>query len=723
MNDLSVNKRIGAVSGIDGNSTSEEVIDLGALVAVVWRGKWRIFLIATLAVLMGGYYAFVVAVPVFRSTAVVMLDTRQEQVLDFQSVAGSLKGDDSELNSEVEVLRSRRLMGGVVDQLNLVEDPEFNGALQEPSAISQGISAAKDAVKSALGASSEEIELSPEEEAVRTRESVVSALLEKVSVLNVPMSYVFQITAETEDARKSALIADTVAALYIRSQLEDKFEATEQTTNWLTGRVADLRVELEQAEAEVAKFNASTDLVSIEALNSQEVQLKDLRERVTTLEASVAAGQVEIETLQAAETYEAKAAAASNPQLDRLLGDVSDGDAAAIARFDAQFGLLVSRSIVDQQRKQQQLEALVASEQEMQAQIASRGDDLIKLQQLTREAEAVRLLYEYFLTRLKETSAQQGIHQADSRVLSAAVIPERAASPNKPRTLAVAGVFGLLVGAALVFLREMRNNSFRSARELEEATNKTVLGQIPQLPMRDCQAVLKNLRDKPSSAAAEAIRNLRTSILLSNVDQPPQVILCTSSVPGEGKTTNSLALAQQFAGLNQSVLLIEADIRRRTISEYLPGLTGSAKGGLVSAVTREQSLEKAVNSDLIEGVDLLLGEITATNAADLFSSRHFANFMAEARAKYDYIILDTPPVLVVPDARILAQHADSVVFMVEWNATTRQQVAESMRQLEVAQSKISGFVLNQINVKQLRNMGYGDSYGPLSQYGSKYYQR
>lgn len=719
MNDLSSSKRISALSAPGGDTAQDETIDLAALVSVIWRGKWLIAQVAALAVFLGGYYAYVAATPVFRSTAVVMLETRQEQVLDFQSVAGSLKGDDSEINSEVEVLRSRSLMGGVVDQLRLVEDPEFNGDLVEPSAVSEAIRGAKDGVKSLLGLSKQPEELTEEEQAARIRDGVISALLEKVSVQNIPLSYVFQVTAETESPRKSARIADTIVELYIRRQLEEKFAATEKNTNWLTGRVADLRVQLELAEAEVSKFNASTDLVSDEALASQEIQLKDQRERIQALEAAISAGQAQIAGLEAADSLDAKAAAAGDPQLSRLLRDAQAGDPQAVEQFNSRFEILVSRIQTDQWRKQQQLEALASSAQDMEVQIARRGDDLIKLQQLTREAEAVRLLYEYFLTRVKETSAQQGIHQADSRVLSSAVVPERASAPKKSRILAVSGVFGILIGVGLVLLREARNNSFRSARELEEATGKAVLGQIPQLPARDSKAVLEELRNKPASAAAEAVRNLRTSILLSNVDEPPQVILCTSSLPGEGKTTNSLALAQQFAGLGQSVLLIEADIRRRMIRRYFPDLPAS---GLVSVLSGQTDLDHAIAKDAIEGVDLLLGEATPSNAADLFSSRKFTELLAEARQRYDYVIIDTPPVLVVPDARILAQHADAVVFVVEWNATTRPQVAEAMRQLEASHSKITGFVLSRINVKQLQSMGYGDSYGPLSQYGSQYYQ-
>ncbi|WP_254443418.1 Wzz/FepE/Etk N-terminal domain-containing protein, partial [Ruegeria arenilitoris] len=210
------------------DTSDEDTIDLSTLVATLWRGKWIIGLTTTLAVLVGAFYAFVAAVPIYKSTAVVMLETEQASVIDLQSVVGGLAGDTAEVNSELEVLRSRGLMGKVVDRLDLVSDPEFNEDLVPASAL-EGI---KQFIQSMLGANPDEEQVSDELAKQLTRDDVITELLKNVSVRNVPQSLVFEVTAETESARKSALIADTIVELYVLNQIEVKFDATEQATAW-----------------------------------------------------------------------------------------------------------------------------------------------------------------------------------------------------------------------------------------------------------------------------------------------------------------------------------------------------------------------------------------------------------------------------------------------------------------------------------------------------------
>ncbi|MEO1556707.1 MAG: polysaccharide biosynthesis tyrosine autokinase [Pseudomonadota bacterium] len=691
----------------------DDVIDLGALFSTIWRGKWLILLITTLAIVLGGYYAFVVATPMYRSTAVVILETNQEQVVDLQSVVGGLSGDTSEVNSEVEVLRARGLMGKVVDRLALTEDPEFNGSLRPPTLVDQ----AKSEVEALLGLTQTPLQLTPEEEAQRTRDAVVSSLLEAVTVRNVPLSLVFQVTAETENPRKSARIADTIVDLYILNQIEVKFEATEQATIWLSERVSELQARLEQAEAEVSAFSASTELVSIEGLQALERQIKDLRDRIATAEADRADLGASIAALEAAQSRDEQAVAADDAQLTRLLPRAAN-DAGIARAFDTRFEQVLQRRQIEVTRADQQLRALRASEVELNRALDQQGEDLITLQQLTREAEATGVLYEYFLTRFNETSAQQGIQQADSRILSNAVVPTEPSEPRKPLILAMSAILGVLLGTGLVLLREMRNNGFRTAQELEGFTGYAVLGQVPTMPSSSRRKVLQYLSDKPTSAAAEAIRNLRTSIMLSNVDNPPKVILSTSSVPGEGKTTNSLALAHNLLGLGKRVLLVEGDIRRRTLHEYFSDVPAQ---GIVSVLNGEKSLSEAVFQNEGFGADVLAGELTNTNAADLFASEKFKKLIAEARASYDAVIIDTPPVLVVPDARIIAEQADAILFTVQWDKTSKPQVEESLRIFHNSGQRVTGLVLSQISVRGMKKYGYGGQYGAYSGYGSKYY--
>ncbi|WP_415221443.1 GumC family protein [Pseudophaeobacter arcticus] len=695
---------------------SDDGIDLGQLLRTLWRGKFWILISMLVAILVGGYYAYAVAVPLYSTTSVVTLENRQEQVVDFESVVSGLGGDQTSINTEVEILRSRALIKKLVIKLDLMSDPEFNISLREDTGFS--VSGVIDGVKNLLlGAPDPKPD--PTEE--QLLETVTTAVRSAISISNIRNTYVFNLRVTTEGAQKSKLMANTLADLYVLNQLDVKFEATQRATAWLSERVADLQVDLENSEARAKEFNAGTELISPEVLEGLNRQAKDTRERlkttsdrITVVSARIADMQVALDGRDRAEM----ARLANNPTLTQSLARVEAGTTPA-ELFDSQFEQIQRSETVSLSRLQTQAAGLKQSLVTIDGQIERQSKDLVTLQQLTREAEAARSIYEYFLGRLKETSVQQGIQQADSRVLSQAVLPDVPSAPKKSRVLALSAILGAIAGVAGLLLREFMSNSFRSAQQLQSATGFTVLGQVPKFPGRKRRGVIEYLKEKPTSAGAEAIRNLRTSVMLSNVDKPPQVIMLTSSIPGEGKTTLSLALAQSFSGLNKKVLLIEGDLRRLVFSEYFEAEPN--KKGLVSVLSGESTFEEAIRSIDIVGTDVLLGEKTQANVADLFESERFANLMELARSKYDIILIDTPPVLVVPDARTIAQHADSLLFAVRWDSTSQEQVAEGIRMLASVNIRPTGVVLSQIDMKGMKRYGYGGQYGAYSQYGRKYY--
>ena len=343
------------------------------------------------------------------------------------------------------------------------------------------------------------------------------------------------------------------------------------------------------------------------------------------------------------------------------------------------------------------------------------------LRQLQREAEANRLLYQHFLERMKETSAQQGIQQADSRTLSPAVAPLHPASPRRLPVVAIGAALGLVLGIGLARALEMPDDRARAPEDLEEATGLRVTGVIPDAPSRRRGAVLKHLVEKPSSALAEVVRNLRTSVLLSNVDRTPQVIMVTSSVPGEGKTTTTLMLAQNSAALGKKVLVIECDLRRRVFRNYfdLP-----EKTGVLSLLSGAVPPEQAIRRDESTGLDVLVGQESRANAADVFSSERFGEFLDEMRARYDFVFIDTPPVLAVPDARVIAGRADAVLYAVRWNATRREMVRAGLELFEQIGVRVTGLALTQANPRRIARYGYagyGYGYGYGASAARRYY--
>lgn len=726
MNSQNSNFNQGVEQGISRRDHAEDddTIDLFALLNTLWRGKLFIFAAMALASLVGIYFAYVASVPTYSSTAVVILETDKASPIDLEGVVGGLSGDSTEVKSEIEVLRARTLMARVVDRLDLINDPEFNASLQEAGLMDRVKRQIVGAILGGIGMIDETAaqpsagsSLSEAENERRTRDRVISALLNKITIRNVTGSLVFQVTATSTSPTKSALLADTLVELYIINQIDVKFQAMEQATAFLSNRVAELKADLEMAEANIADFNANTDLVSLEIIKDAELELNGLRQRSDVARQTLS----EFETLRAAFTdaisVEDKASVARDGRLDEMAASIANGAGSQDA-FDRRYAVLQLRVEQNFESAAAQVSALASAERVLEDRIAFQSRDLIALQQLTREAEATRVLYEYFLTRLKEISAQQGIQQADSRILSSAVLPTRPTTPRKARILALSLILGALIGALLVILNDMRKKGFKTAEELEAHTGLSVLGQIPLIKGRGRQMIIDYLRKKPTSAAAEAVRDLRTSIMFSNIDNPPKVIISTSSLPGEGKTTQSLALAQNLAAMDKKVLLVEGDIRRRTLNEYFSTVP---ENGIVSVLLGDRPFSEVVFRDPVQNFDVLFGEESRLNAADIFSSAKFKEFVTECRALYDVIIIDTPPVLVVPDSRIIAQLADTILLSVKWDSTSQTQVDESLRLFRNAKLPISGLVLSQISAAGMRRYGYGDKYGAYGGYGNKYY--
>lgn len=706
-----------AYSETQGNDLQRQVeedseIDLSHLVKTLWRGKWIILVCTVIAIFISGYYVFVRAVPVYTATASIALESREEQIVDIESVVTGLGGDQATVNTEIEVLKSRSLISKLVRDLNLQDDPEFNPELRPKGGLSIG-SGIRWIRGNVFG---QDVTRKPRE-AQAIFDTVVNQVLATISVSNPRQTFVFRISSVTKDPRKSALISNRLAELYIADQISVKFDRTEQATVWLTDRVSDLRIELETAETELKAFSAETDLISPEGLYALNRQVKELRDRRSALAEQMALLEVRATSLEANTdaSYEVKATVADDDLLRSLLPSVMDNNASAITSFDTRYSTMLMRATQEVSRAKNQLSVLGTSITELTARIERQSNELVTLQQYQREAEASRLIYEHFLSRLKETSVQQGIQQADARILSRAVIPVSPSAPRKSRVLAFSILLGLIAGTAIVLLREAAQNTYRLAEVIEKNTGLPVIGQIPTIPGRRRKNILKYFSDKPNSGAAESIRNLRTSILLADLDNPPQVIMSTSSVPGEGKTTQSLAMTQNLAAMGKKVLLIEGDIRRRVFSEYFELDT---EHGLLAVLSGEARLEDAVRYNDQLMADVLIGEASKVNAADVFSSEKFVKFLKEVREKYDYVIIDTPPVLAVPDARVIGQSVDAIMYAIKWDDTTKRQVSEGLKSFKSVNVKVTGLVLTQINKRGMKQYGYGDSYGSYDSYYS-----
>ncbi|MDX2483182.1 MAG: GumC family protein, partial [Pseudodonghicola sp.] len=377
-------------------------IDLLALLATLWRGKLWIVLAMLCSVALAGYYVFSAAVPIYTADATVALENRQSSVSNLEDVVSGLSTDQGTINTELEVLISRTLLGRVVKRLDLTADPEFNAALREDSGFSLGsaVTFAKTGIKSLFG---DRDQAAPREKtSEETFNNAINTLKTVVSVSNPRNSYIFSISAQTTSPQKSAAIANTLADVYIEDQLEVKFDKTRQATEWLSVRVAELQKTVEKSAAALKAFRANSELVSPEALDALNLQVKDRRTRLGEVQNSRAVLEGKLAPLKQAlgrNDRSAIAAVAADPALTRLLAEIKAGRQGAEGSFDLRVRQLVQRVEVDLGRAKAQERVLETSITEQEQQLNAQSGEFVRAEQLEREAEANRLLYEHFLTR------------------------------------------------------------------------------------------------------------------------------------------------------------------------------------------------------------------------------------------------------------------------------------------------------------------------------------
>jgi capsular exopolysaccharide synthesis family protein len=607
--------------------------DIRPVLRLIRDGKWILLAGAVIGALVFGFQTFVLAVPQYRATTVVILDTRSGQLFEMAAVVTGLSGETAEINTEIEVLKGRELLGEVVDQLDLVAHPEFNAALVPDGWTVQ----AKRALRAVIPGG-----MAPPRPDGWEREATITALQSRVSVQAVPSSFVFRITATSADPAMAPQIADAVAEAYVAGQIAQKAAAVDAATLALSGRVGELETALAEAEESLAALTRAQESLTPDDLVGLDWDLTQTR-------AAIATTQGDLAVLPA-------------------------GEAAVVAAG--------------------RRDALLAEEAALMERATAVAESERRIDQAWREVEVTRALYEDFLTRLKETTVQREMIQPDSRILSHAVPPTIHASPRRSRTVTMGMVLGLVAAGALVMLREGLVVTFRSAEEVEEATGLRVIASLPEMPGDTARDVLRSLSERPLSPEAEAVRTLRTALSVEPGGPIPGVIMLTSALPDEGKTTTAAILAQNLAAVGLSVALIETDLRRNTFSGVFGATPG---GGLVSVIQGETGVEEAIFTADPWGFDVLEGiSGSQSGLPDLLASDRFDDAMSVLRMGYDVVLIDTTPLLTAPDARIVGRHAEAVLFCLRWNGTTRDETRRALRLLDGVGAQPASIVLTRV---------------------------
>ena len=677
-------------------------INLAGIVRPLWDAKLWIALSALLFMLAGGYYTFWVMTPQYRATSVIEFTPAQSGSFDLTSVLSQSSLNQSEINTRLNKLRSRELIEELVRVEDLTTIPELNPLLVAPSWFSLA------GLWAVLGSS----DVEAKRQAQNSRQTV-GTIRSNVAVENPRDTYLFNLSFSSQDPQLAARIVNRLAEIYIAAEARENFEAGEQSIVWISEKVNLLEEEIRERESRISAFNAQSEVLSRETLEGINVQLKTFRERLAERKIALDTDRALLTQQQAAvDSRDVQQILTVFPDatLRRLAQSLTNdmtGPAQSVAAFQAQLDRLMSSTQARINQGEREQVSVSNSLESLQANYDTQSRELQTLTQMERELAVSRDLYQTMLTGLQETTVQVGLVPAEARLMSSALPPIVPYSPRPLFNLAVSLVLGVMLGMLLVWGAHRLLGGVKTTSRLEYATGVTVTGEVPKMPVSARKDLVNYLVSNSTSAVSEAIRNLRTSILMSSEEgQAPQVIMITSSIPGEGKTTLSICLAANIAALGKRVIIVEGDFRRRTLDEYFE----FSEGGSHDVLNGTRTLEEVVYHDPRLGLDVLRGQSKGgENAADVLSSLVFAQLLAKLRTRYDYVILDTPPVLIVSDARILAREVDYILYAAKWNMTREDTIKAGLKMFETIGSPVSGLALTQIDVKRAQTY-YGRGY-------------
>ncbi len=684
------------------------------------------------------------------SIAINKMDSGMMNFKDSPNGGSDYYYDPADLDTEVSILRSDLLALQVIKQLNIDKRPEFGGR-GEPSANSLGLTT--DALQPDSAQTSE----------------LLGAFKGNLRVALKPNTRIIEIRYRSADKELAAHVVNTLISTYIEQNFKTRFESTMQASDWLQKQLADLEIKVQTSQEKLVQYQKQHEILGIdEKQNIITAKLDELNKELTAAES----GRMEKESVYRlvqsgdADTAAAAAVAGANPAAaaggsgsSSLLEKLREQEAdlkIQIAQLSTQFGpsypkvaqlnsqlkevdtqiQLEMKKVVSRVRSDYlaslQRENMLSDAMEKQKQDANQlNESAIEYNLLKRDVEANRTLYEGLLEKLKEAGVTAGLHSNNIRPVDVARVPTAPSEPDVPRNLLFALALGLTTGIGLAFLLEGIDNTVRTPEQAQVISGLPSLGMIPlgsktstEASARQRLAVASSkeavelvTQSRPQSQMAESYRALRTSLLLTSLGAPPKVILITSALPQEGKTTTSINTAIVLAQKGTRVLLVDADLRRPSIHKTL-GM--GPRAGLSNVLTGTATLQQAIaRSPLLPTLFVLPAGTPPPNPAELLASANMKDVLAELREQYDHIVVDTPPTLSVTDAVVMSTRADAVVLVIRSGQTTKQALRRARDLLMQVNARVCGVLLNAVD---LNSPDYYYYYEYQGKYGQRYYQ-
>jgi len=718
----------------------------------------------------------------YTSTAELVIDSRKVQLLQQQNPMGSdMPIDSSMVDSQVEIMKSQSIALAVIKDLRLKEKPEFVGRPGMFAAVLSLFS---------FGESSDATN------DFRLTQAALGRFQSMLAIKRRMLSYVIEITYQSEDPALAAQVANAVAEAYIVDSLEAKYQATKRAATWLQDRLSELREQASAADRAVVEFKQKNNIVDAGGRLLNEQQLSEVNSSLTVSRATTAEAQARFDRIHDILSNSKEDALVSDVATvaDTLRNDVINKlrsqylDLAAresnwSQKYGAQHLAVINlqnqmreirRSIRDElgriaESYRSDLEIAKAREQSVRDSLGktiTQANELnqaqIVLRDLEANAQSSRALADNFLQLYMVSVQQQSFPMTEARVITQAT---PALGKSWPKTWIVAAICmfgGGLLGFGLAALRDLSDRVFRTTNQVENRLGvpcisivpkvggspsdpadprfgESLLGSINKLLSRDRAAgpgwkappsagpsapqweitsrgsLMDVIVSEPFSRAAESIRSIRMAVELSSLDSATQkVIGLTSTLPHEGKTTISSALAAMLAKSGVKTLLVDGDLRNPSLTKLL---APSAKAGLLEVILGSAPLDEAILSDKATGLDFLptVVESKLAHTSDILLSEAMERLFELLRKRYDRIVLDLSPVAPIVDVRGTGKLVDSYVLVIEWASTKVDVVERAIAEMPVFQHKLIGVVLNKVDIKTMARYGAGE--------GDYYYNR
>lgn len=570
--------------------------------------------------------------------------------------------------TQYEMLRSRTVASKVVENLDLVNRKGLSDILVAPSFSQKLKSKVRRLPIINKFISADELSINQLDDVVVTEQQraqkykwLVAMIQGGVRIEGTKKSQLVQVSFNSRDPKFAAEIANEIVEAYIDTGIESQLLQSERASDWLVKRLEQVRVNLTDSEKGLQEYlvsKGSVDLQQTRAMSSQEL------------------GALNQEYISARAKFDelSKRYGSKHPRISAARSELF----AAKSRYTN-----ASRGVSGSKQKE------------------------FELSKLERDIEVNQQLYDLFLTKFRETDLSTGDQLSSARIVDKALPPTSPVHPNAQKIMFLWGLGGLALGIVLAFLRDQLDSTFKEPQQLERQLGLPLLGIIPELS-RSRSIIEREYLKGALSPFTESINHIRTGLVYSDVDNPPKVILVTSSVKGEGKTTTSSNLALAYAQMGKT-LLIDADLRRPRVHKVSDVESSS---GLVNFVAGKAAISECIVQDKVEAnLNIMVAGATPPNPLELLSSVRMRKTLEKLREKYDYIIVDAAPILPASDALVLGQLADSVVMVVKAESTHTHLPQDAIKRLRSANVEVTGLVFAQANVSKIKSYRYGGYYG------------